>query len=191
MESGSDRCLSTLVASTSPNGNHGRTPAAVNPPPCPGLHCMGVRAGVAAGVVGPVPDTQWVAQVLLGQGDIAQSDLVALVEHRRAPEAEQHQEGDPGALRVVAGPAGREAEHVVVGAGPCRPGLGRQGRLGRLDDRAQRRCLERRADEGEVEGEVQLVAGPVVGDQVVDGDGCLADQDPGLADTSRSGRANA
>ena len=67
--------------------------------------------------------------------DVAEADLVALVEHRRAAQREQHQQRGADLARVVAGPARREPRHVVVRAGPRRPRARREQRLDLLDDR--------------------------------------------------------
>ena len=141
----------------------------------------GGAAGVTALVVRVEPHPERVAQVFLGHGDVRHADLVALVQDRRATQAEQHEEGLTDLGRIVLGPAGGEAEHVVVGAGPGRPGAGRQRRLGLLDDGAHIRGPEGRVDEVEVEGEPQLVC-PVSVElgQLVHRDRGLADQEPGL-----------
>ena len=141
----------------------------------------GRASGVTPLVVGVEAHPERVAHVLVRHGDVGHADLVALVEHRCAAQRQQHEHGqaDPG--RIVFGPAGREAEHVVIGARPRRPGARRQCRLGLLDDGPHVGGLEGRADEIEVEGQTELV-GPVAVElrQLFHRHRGLTDQEPGL-----------
>ena len=57
---------------------------------------------------------------LLGHVGVGHADLVAVVEERGPPQREQHEQRGPGASRVAARPAGREAVGVVVRPGPDR-----------------------------------------------------------------------
>ena len=102
----------------------------------------------------------------MGHVGVGLPDLVALVEDGRAPQGEEQEQTDPGLGGVAPGPPGGEPEHVVVRARPHRPGPGGQAPLDVLDDGAHGHRVQRRVDEREVEGHVQLVAaGAVVGGQ--------------------------
>ncbi len=126
-----------------PQGEPGRDPG-VGEPSAGGTAPGHRRAsGVATFVVGKVADAERITHVLMGHLRIAEADLVALVEHRRAAQAQQHEQGQPDLARVVAGPAGGEAEHVVIRARPHRPGARRQLGFGELDDVAERATFER------------------------------------------------
>ncbi len=141
----------------------GRRRAATGPPPAgeppAGAvgHGIGVRAPSRPGVGRPVEDPERVAHRLVGHVGVAQADLVALVEHRRAPEAEQHEQGHPGPAGSP--PAHRVANRHMSWFEPVHTGQAPAGSAPRSPPpRAAWPGLQRRADEREVEGQVQLVA---------------------------------
>jgi len=88
---------------------------------------------------------------------VAQADLVALVQHRRAAKTEQHEQRGSRPTRVVVRPTRRQARHVVIRTGPRRPRVDREDGLDALHDVSHHRGFERGVDEREVERKMQLV----------------------------------
>ena len=135
-EPGSSRWAATLcgreVAERQPR--RARRPA-VKPPPgaVAPLHRRAADVAVLLGVAEPRRDR--VERLRRVQRRVGQPDLVAVVEERRAAQAEQHQQRRARARGVAARPARREPLAVVVGARPHRPRALGQHRLDALDDR--------------------------------------------------------
>ena len=112
-----------------------------------------------------------IPQAILGDRHVAQADLLPVVEEGSPAQGEQHHRRQPGARlalpRVVgipgAGVTAGVARDVVVREHQVGPGPGRQRGLEALHLAAEGGGVERRAEEREVEGQVQLVVLAVVG----------------------------
>ncbi len=122
----------------------------------------GRALGVASGDVGPVAPTDGVAQFILSHGTVRKADLVALVDHRSAPQGEQRQHDAADPARVPACPSGGQSRGVEIGAGPYRPGPLGQYPLGLLDHGAQGVGGEVSVEPRQVEGQVELVCAVAV-----------------------------
>ncbi len=150
-------CWPATCTGASASASHGTTPGAREPGVGPAVPGHGGALGVAALVVGPEAQPHRVQELVLGDVAVGQPDLVALVEHGRAPQGEEHEQRQADLGGVAAAPPGGQARHVVVRARPHRPRRrGEQGQ-GALHHVGQCPRLEGGLDEGEVESQVQLV----------------------------------
>ena len=137
------------------------------------------RARAVAAVHGEVADRHRVLQLLVLERRVDHPDLVALVEEHAAAQRHQHHQRAPGA-------PGSSSAHRVGKRGtswllPVHTRLQPSGMSAsvRSITLPERRRLERRLHERDVEREVQLVAGAVERDDVVDrGQERLADEHP-------------
>ncbi len=167
---GSARWSATFTGASA-SGSHGVAPAEVKPSVGPAVPLHGCALGVAARVVGPEAEPHGVEQLVLLEHAVGQPDLVALVEHGRAPQGEEHEQRQAhlgrGRPRTTGWPGATRR-----GSSPSTPATPRAGRRASVRSTTSDSAagLEGRLDEGEVESQVQLVVPrSVVGGEVLEG----------------------
>ena len=151
---GGDVDLGDVIAQRQPGRNLRRAEAGVRRP---------VPRHRRAGRVAPQPEAGDVLAPgvlhLLGRDrHVLHAQLIAVVEGRRAAQGQQQQHRQAGLGRAAQ--AGRHARLVVVAQDVVGPGAGRQGRLVRVHQRADRSGVPGDAEHAEVERQVELVQVP-------------------------------